>query len=470
MKLPSVLMLFTLLCKPLFGYTVSGNTYITNGSQSDVQAACDAAPDNGTITVLIPNGTYSWTGNLSITNSLTLAGASASGVTIQNNNASGDLIDATSSADGHINIYWLNLVDVAQNGGGIGFTMELNRTEPTSYTVLVHDCTFSNGSIFTYAIKCLANGIIFWNDTFIGDGPNDPSNLAGVECVCEKYGYTGPGSYNTADTFGTEDTTGLANTYFENCTFEDAAENCINGDDNSRVVIRYNTFNNASLGSHGQETSVYGVRQWEVYDNTWTFSTSGTGPSGNTYPLNLNYWFFVRGGSGIITANSMPLISSQAYGTKNTITLNVYSITRGMNDDDGGTACAIQYPAPRQTGWGWNSSSTAYWGQVDDSTNPQLLSGDTSPGAFLPDSTGAVSEPIYVWNNTGTGTSGSGYVATQTYLPDNCGTGFTATSVTEGNNVIEVSSVPNGMRVGMEVSQNSTYWGLSNQFLAATSP
>jgi hypothetical protein len=46
-----------------------GNVYLTNGSQADVQAACSAPPDDGTITVVIPNGTYSWAGNLTITNS-----------------------------------------------------------------------------------------------------------------------------------------------------------------------------------------------------------------------------------------------------------------------------------------------------------------------------------------------------------------------------------------------------------------
>src|SRR6266478_2975407 len=57
-----------------WSYTVSGNTYATNGSQSDVQSACNAAPDNGTVTVVIPSGTYSWSGTLTITKSLTLQG------------------------------------------------------------------------------------------------------------------------------------------------------------------------------------------------------------------------------------------------------------------------------------------------------------------------------------------------------------------------------------------------------------
>ena len=55
-----------------WSYTASGRTYTTNGRQADVQAACSAAPDNGTVTVVIPNGTYSWSGTLKITHSLIL--------------------------------------------------------------------------------------------------------------------------------------------------------------------------------------------------------------------------------------------------------------------------------------------------------------------------------------------------------------------------------------------------------------
>ncbi|MGA7128854.1 MAG: hypothetical protein WBZ19_21235, partial [Chthoniobacterales bacterium] len=218
-----------LLCGSAFGYKVSGTTYITNGSQSDVQAACSAAPDNGTITVLIPNGTYSWTGNLAITHSLTLAGASATGVTIKNNNASGAMIAATASPNGHINIYRLNIIQIANNAGGTGYALVCDRAQPTNYTVLVHDSTFNAGSIPVYMVQCLDNGIIFWNDVFTGGAMN---------CVCDKYGYTA--SWNTPDTMGANDTTGLSNTYIENCTFEKDYF-ATNFDDNSRIVARYNT-------------------------------------------------------------------------------------------------------------------------------------------------------------------------------------------------------------------------------------
>jgi hypothetical protein len=393
-----------------WSYTVSGNTYMTNGSQSDVQAACSAAPDNGTVTVLIPDGTYTWTGNLSITKSLTLAGQDPTGVVINNQNNTNDLINATSSTNGNINIYYLKIVNLSTVSPGNGYGVACDRTEPSSYTVMVHDCTFDGSHEFAYAMACLANGIILWNDVFIGDGAN---GLTGINFHCLKYGYTGPGSWNAPDTFGTLDTTGLGNTYVENCTFSDAPSYCMDFEENARVVLRYCTITNSELGTHGQESGVYGARGWEVYNNTFVLTGSGGGPS-------MNAWFDVRGGTGYVFNNVMPDIP---YG-KNGIRINIYSITRGMNDGNGGTFCPIQYPAPRQAGWGWSSTSSARFG-IGDASNTSVLVGGKSPGAFAPDGTGAILEPIYVWNNTGTETTDPNYVTTFTLTPDSCGNGQT---------------------------------------------
>jgi hypothetical protein len=421
-----IFILVFLICLTLGGsaeaYTVSGNTYTTNGSQSDVQAACSAAPDNGTVTVVIPNGSYSWSGTLTISSSLTLAGQSAGGVTITDQNASGNMIAATSSANGYLNIYWLNVVMPSVNSSSPSFPLVCDRTEPSSYTVMIHDCKFNNAASGAagYDVKCLANGIIFWNDTFIGDGVDAENgqggSITGIEFVCDKYGYTY--SWNTPDTLGSADRTGLSNSYVENCTFYDGTECCSNFDDNSRVVWRYDTMNNAALGSHGQETSAYGARHWEAYNDTFNYSASGTSISGATYPLNMNYWFIIRGGTGVVTASSIQDIPYNKTG----FILNVFSITRGMNDGSGGSFCPIAYPAPHQTGWGWSVGSSSYWGIGDDS-NTSVLVGGTSPGAFAPDGTGATLDPLYIWGNSGTETSDPNYVATQTYFPDDCGDG-----------------------------------------------
>jgi hypothetical protein len=176
-----------------WAYTVSANVYKTNGSQADVQAACTAAPGGGTATVTIPNGTYNWSGTLTIDKAVTIAGETGTGVTINNNNGSGDMIKATSGTDGHVNIHWLNIVQVANNQGGVGFAISADRNDSSPYTVMIHDCKFNGSKVFSYAVQALANGIVFWNDVFIGDGTN---GIGGISFVCDKYGYAG---WNTPD-------------------------------------------------------------------------------------------------------------------------------------------------------------------------------------------------------------------------------------------------------------------------------
>lgn len=381
-------------------YTVTGNTYLTDGSQADVQAAINAAPDNGSATVQIPNGTYSWSNGITINKSIALAGADATGVTINNQVASGNLISASAGSNGHINIYQLKFVQVANNGGGAGFILSASRTESTSFTVLVHDCVFDDSQIYNYSVVCNSNGIVFWNDTFIGSGNY---GLGGISMVVNgDYSY-----WNTPDYLGAQDSSGLFNTYVEDCTFSECPTACINGDENSRIVIRDNTIQNSTVSGHGQETSPHGAKAFEIYENTFVFNASA--PAANS----MQNWIFIRGGTGVIYNNSMDQIPY-----KGSICLNVFSITRGMNDggSQNGSFCPLNYPAPRQTGWGWSASSSAYWG-IGDDTDPSRLVGGTSPGVFAPDGTGAILDPLYIWGNTGYYGDAT---FTQTYTPDNC--------------------------------------------------
>jgi hypothetical protein len=366
---------------------------MTDGSQAGVQAAVNAAPDDGSTLIVIPNGNYTWSGNLVINKALTLAGESATGVTINNGLASGVMLSATSSANGHLNIYWLNIVQVANNGGGAGYALSINRTEPSPYTVLVHDCTFKSGSVFGYTVNVQANGIIFWNDVFVGDGPGDVNALGGVNFTCGKYGPSS--SWNTPDTYGMLDTTGVANSYLENCQFFDAPSSCTNFDDNTRIVVRNCTITNASFMSHGQETSPIGVRQIEIYNCNFVYAATGTGPSGNTYPLNMNDWMIWRGGAGVMWGNTIEDIPF-----KTGIMFAVFSITRG-----GQIPCQTAYPAARQVGQGWSPTSTATYGTP----------------VVTQDGTGAVTEGVYIWDNTGTETTDPSFIGLDPDSSDSCG-------------------------------------------------
>src|ERR1700751_955428 len=218
------------------------------------------------------------------------------------------MIDATSSAKGNINIYWITFEQIADNRFGAGYMLALDRTEPGNYTVLVHDCTFNANSVGSYVATVSANGIIFWNDTFLPGG--------GIQFYCDKYGPTS--SWNTPDSYGMEDSTGLMNSYVENCKFG-PIEYLLDIDDNARVVFRDNTVQDGEIGSHGQESSPYGCREFEIYNNTFK-ATSGD-------PYNNQCWFMDRGGAGLIWGNAMDDISAGGGygGGKSSILFCVFS-------------------------------------------------------------------------------------------------------------------------------------------------
>ena len=374
--------IFILLLSACFAaaYTVSDNQYMTDGSQSDVQAACNDAPDDGTVTVIIPNGTHQWSGTFGITKALTLAGASATGVIIESHLATGTMLYVASSAHGHFNLYWLHFKQVVPNGGAANYILGTERTEPSNYTVLIHDCSFHSAS---YLIRCYSNGVIFWADTFTGGG--------GVDLTHGRYGpgtATGsPSNWNAPDTYGLEDSTGLVNTYMEDCLWQPYCGYLLNISDNARVVFRHNTVNDCSLGSHGQESAPFGARLFEIYNNTFTRSGAYT----------LQDWFDVRGGVGVIWGNVLPAIPN-----KRSIQFNVYSI-----NIPGQIPCQTGYPAARQVGQGWSASSHEPFG------HPVVES----------DGIGAAITGVWLWDNTGDGANNIGVNNSE----DKCGHGQKAT-------------------------------------------
>jgi hypothetical protein len=368
----------------------------TTGNQTDVQHAIDAAPEGSNLT--IPSGTFEWSGQLVINKSITLSGHDT---TIKNTNGGSPMIVATSGKSGNITISGLHIVQVADNGQGRGFMIRAYRDASSAHTVIIHDCTFDEHGVYNYSVECGSNGILIYNCSFVGSGN---TGLGGISFV---YGINDYTLYNQPSTLGTKDSDGLHNTYVEDCNFSNATY-MSNFDANSRTVVRHCVFSEAGMGSHGQETSPNGVASWEIYNNEFRCTQDN--------PANLNYWYQIRGGTGVITDNHFDEIP---WG-KTQLQLNVFSITRGANDGHGGTFCPVEYPAPRQTGWAWKDNG-ANWGKVMGQS--QVLEGGHSPGYFLPNGKGAISDPVYIWNNSGPGTQVGSYVVAATYSPDNCGNG-----------------------------------------------
>ncbi len=156
-------------------------------------------------------------------------------------------------------------------------------------------------------------------------------------------------------------------------------------DDNARMVQRYNMYNNSGIqGSHGADTSNYGQRFFEAYNNVGRYDAYSDGST-----FNLQAWIYLRGGTGLAYNNTLPAMTSSDYGSKPDINATVMNLQRSGGPDGcwgQGTSGGADYHAPRQVGFGY----------VTGAGHAPTSGGETQDAfAYVGDS-----EPFYVWGNS----------------------------------------------------------------------
>jgi hypothetical protein len=385
------ILLFFLPSVRLNAYTNLGKgVYQSDGTVRDTQAAINAAPTGST--VQIPNGSYTWTAAVTIPGkAIRLTAQSPGGATITNNSSVDGIILVTEAKTQSIEVSALRIVSGSPTGiQGTHHHLRVFHS-PGGKPVLLHDCYFeTNGGALVYGVEWLTNSGVIWNCQFASS-----YNFAGG--IQFKTGNNA--SWTTPSTMGMADKNGTANAYVEDCTFTGMYLGCVDFDDDSRVVIRHCTMDNSAIYCHGQDTSADGARHWEVYDNTFIYTASGSPPGFPkvTFPLNLQDWLTIRGGTGIIADNVFPNILYKNCA----IQMNVYSINRSSHS----IPCQTQYPAARQVGQTW------------------IGAGGYSYPRAPTDGTGYSTDPIYIWGNTGTATLSPTFVGLNQYSPDECGNG-----------------------------------------------
>ncbi len=187
------------------------------------------------------------------------------------------------------------------------------------------------------------------------------------------------GSWTTADSIGTNDTDGKLNVYLEDNTVNGGPNGWFDCADNCRVVVRHNTLNQSGgVQGHGRDSSAYGTRHFEVYNNAFHFTAADMGAPAcdvaGTYLGNLAQgYIWVRGGTGVIFSNSFDDINSGAcYGDQSE---TLYSVRSAEDDRIQGppphTCADVSYPIPGQAGQNY------------------------APSAYFTD-------PVTLWLNTGT--------------------------------------------------------------------
>jgi hypothetical protein len=369
-------------------------------SSADVASAVAAANDGDT--VVIPNGSCTWSTGVNVSKQIIISGQTKGGVNLTHNAGSGNLFSITTGPTFSTEIRNLNFL---VTGGSGGRYLDIGGSGKVP---LVHDNYFRVPDfVLIHAIRLRRNGGVFWNNTFESLTPTasvggSGSGSGGLQINAESSG----SSWTTRSTMGADDTTGTANVYIENNVFNNIFLQAIDCDNNARTVIRHNTFNDSAFVCHGADTSSAGQRHTEVYNNTFTFHASGSnGPV--TYPLTLNRWWYVRGGTGVVTDNIMADISSQMWGNKPELDFTIQNLRRNA----GPNPCCTTYPCKNQVGQSHNGSSLT-------------------------------TEPLYVWNNTG---GGSQTPSLSDYSPNQCSASAPSTSsfVQAGRDYVVGTPKPN---------------------------
>ena len=362
----------------------SGNVIeATSCNQDAVQTAINQVQDGGT--VIIPNGRCTWDSGITLTKQIKLTGESKGGVELIMGSGivtwdNGMIVIHTGSS---YNTEISNLEFWPGTGTGTYIVVWGGNSNPPP---LIHDNLFTSDwrPFHAYIYHGRFGGVIY-NNTFqsiyktTACNGNPPGCTADLRVAGRSIQVKGQGevSWASPSTMGTDDTTGGTNLYIEDNTFIHAG--AVDPSGGARVVIRNNVVNNSSIPSHGADTEHWGMRHVEIYDNQFLFNQSGTwtlydidgNPVTGDYPLNLQAWWGMRGGTGVVTGNVMPNIFSQWWGDKAEILLEIHNADRVTTVDP----CSPNYPVYHQVGRGYV-----------DGFNPQ---GDL--------------EPAYIWGNSNAG-------------------------------------------------------------------
>jgi hypothetical protein len=311
-------MLLFLSSSRLIGFTKSGTTYTTNGSQADVNAAIVHATAGDTVN--IPPGTFTWgTSGLgtNINKPIVLTGAGPAKTTI---------IIASTGPSGTSGVMRLNAAATVKGFAVIPADNSAPFATGATNGWRITDITYNPGaSTVTYYFSYTGSGYgLIDNCTITGGGGNN-------ELI---FGRGPSNSWQTPSSMGTANSV-----YIEDCTFNGPGYVC-DANANARFVVRGCTITGAmKVDGHGlaSNTPARGVRHMEIYNNTWT--STGT------------YWnaIEIRGGTGMVFDNTNTNTASDQHGR---IRFTDYGYVSPWSNFAKVVQTKINYPVTDQIGVG----------------------------------------------------------------------------------------------------------------------
>jgi hypothetical protein len=316
--------------------------------------------------------------------------ASVTNIVNDNPGASGPLFSITEDTAFHTSL---------SNFQVLGGTYDSNVVIMNAYAwpdtsgqaILIHDCRISENpnnpgppSGNASMILPQTNKGVIWNCSF----ESSPFNISTLDAIYQKINNANTGSWSSPSNMGSLDTTGQGKLYMEDVDYHAMVEG-FSVDDNGRAVTRYSLFDNSAAGTHGADTSNYGQRYFEFYNNTMVFEGYNDGTT-----FNVTEWFFMRGGTAVIANNIIPALNSGDYPNKADLSMTVMNLQRNNGPNpcwgSGFTTAGQYYHAPRQVGMGYvtgTGTATSPHNGLSNATNDSIT--------YVGDS-----EPIYIWGNS----------------------------------------------------------------------
>jgi hypothetical protein len=344
MLLPAMRRLIVLTLLILSASTLRAQVNALSCSSTDVQNAINTATVGQTVNV--PAGNCTWGLNSVLLNkAITLNGA-GKGVTNITMSAHPSF-NITKQAIGITRIQ--NMTFLAVGPETSPHFIIISGPWPTGDPVIFQNIGVNVQGASMFDVN-VAGGAIFSHISFVGTWDNALLTIKDL---------THTSSWTTADSLGMGDPTGKLNVYVEDSTFIGGSNGVVDADDNSRIVWRHNTHgfsgqDGGGFNSHGDDSSPYGMRQFEIYNNSFVFPDK-TCPLGNSSLSNINQFVWIRGATGVIFNNNFDSLFSSCWGDKSEWKFS----NRGAEDDrPGGIPCsAVTYPTKHQLGQ--NNNGTA---------------------------------------------------------------------------------------------------------------
>ena len=356
-----------------------------------------------------------------------------SSTTLYDAETSSPMFEVYESTTGHVDISGIRFSSLSPgNSGTHMFNVDYTAS---GQQVILHDMwiTFNNAAAMDGSGN---NTPIYWNINrglmyrISFDDTDGSTTSAGAISIQKDPRYN---AWTETSYFGSLDTTDDHKVYIEDCDFH-AFAFAGSTDFGATMAQRYNLWDNTQgVGTHGPDSGPYGQRYFEAYDNTALFEGYN---DGTTKPL--NWWFLVRGGTYVITANKLPSITSTDYGTKSDISLhdnNLYDNSGTVHPCWGvGTSGGADYYTPRQVGYGYVTGLGTTSGSQSSCTGlgctGNNFSGSYDYATYVGDS-----EPAYSWSNMDGGGTGRSLTESVANSGDfnNCAAGDSASNYIQLN-------------------------------------